>query len=68
MGPRNTPPEIVEAWENAVQEVLENPEYRQVYSVAMLLPTYMPQTEYASFIDTFATDTETFLRESGVID
>ena len=67
MGPRNTPPEIVEAWENAVQEVLENPGYRQVYSRAMLLPTYMPRTEYASFIDTFATDTETFLRESGVI-
>ena len=67
MGPRDTPPQIVEAWESAVREVLENPDYRQVYSGAMLSPAYMPQSEYGGFIDTFASDTETFLRESGVI-
>jgi len=67
MGPRNTPPEIVDAWEFAIREVLENPHYRQVYSGAMLSPTFMPQSEFASFIDSFANDTRTFLRESGVI-
>ena len=67
MGARNTPPEIIETWENAVQEVLKNPDYRQIYSGAMLSPTFMPRSEYADFIDTFASETETFLRESGVI-
>jgi putative tricarboxylic transport membrane protein len=67
MGPRDTPPGIVRLWESAVQEVLENANYRQAYSDAMLTPGYMPQSEYDSFIDTFATDTESFLRESGVI-
>ena len=67
MGPRNTPAEIVDAWEIAIQEVLENPDYRQEYSAAMLAPTFMRQSDFASFIDSFANDTETFLRESGVI-
>jgi tripartite-type tricarboxylate transporter receptor subunit TctC len=68
MGPRDTPPEIVEAWENEIQEVLEDPDYRRIYSREMLSPAYMPQAEYARFIDSFATDTATFLRESGIID
>ena len=67
MGPKNMPPEIVAIWESAVQQVLENPDYRRVYSRDMLTPTYMRQTEFARFINTFATDTETFLREFGVI-
>ena len=67
MRARNTPPEIVETWENAIQEVLENPDYRQAYSGAMLSPTFMPRSEYADFISTFASETRTFLRESGVI-
>ena len=68
MGARDTPSEIVETWENAIQEVLENPDYRQAYSGAMLSPTFMPRSEYADFISAFANETETFLRESGVID
>ncbi len=67
MGPPETPREIVEAWEGAVQEVLENPEYQQVYGSAMLSPAYMPQTDYGEFISTFAADTGGYLRESGVI-
>ena len=68
MGPRRTPPAIVEAWEGAIQQVLENPDYREAYSDAMLTPRYLPQTEYARFIDTFAAETEAFLIESGIID
>ncbi len=67
MGPRDTPPEIVAVWESAVRQVLENSDYRQVYSGAMLSPAYMPQADYTGFIETFAVDTEAFLRESGVI-
>lgn len=68
MGPPDTPPEIVAAWENAVQAVLENPEYMGVYSGGMLSPMYMPQSEYAGFIGAFAADTESFLRETGIIE
>ena len=67
MGARNTPPEIIETWENAVQEVLKNPDYRQIYSGAMLLADLHAAIRVRDFIDTFASETETFLRESGVI-
>ena len=68
VGPRGTPPAIVEAWEGAIRQVLENPDYREAYSGAMLSPRYLPQTEYARFIETFAAETEAFLIESGIID
>lgn len=68
MGPRGTPLEIVEAWGHAIQDVLKDPDYQRIYSSEMLSPAYMPQAEYARFIDSFAADTATFLRESGIID
>jgi putative tricarboxylic transport membrane protein len=67
MGPPNTPEEIVGIWEEAMQTMLDDPDYRQVYTRQMLSPGYMQQAEYARFIDAFATETDLFLRESGVI-
>ena len=68
MGPPGTPPDIVNAWEDAVRDLLEDSEYREIYSGAMLSAAYMPRAEFSVFIEAFAADTETFLRESGVID
>ena len=68
MGPPGTPPDIVRAWEDALRDLLEDAEYRAVYSAAMLSAAYMPRAEFSVFIEAFAADTETFLRESGVID
>ena len=68
MGPRGLPPEIVATWERAVRQVLEDPAYLTTYSQAMLTPAFMGQTDFARFIDGFASDTESFLRDSGVIE
>jgi putative tricarboxylic transport membrane protein len=68
VGPKNLPPEIVSAWEEAVSEVLSDPDYSRAYSRSMLSPAFMPQAEYARFLESFAEDTASFLRESGVID
>ena len=68
MGPRGLPPEIVATWERAVRQVLEDPAYLSTYSQAMLTPAFMGQTDFARFIDGFASDTESFLRDSGVIE
>lgn len=67
MGPRGLPPGIVAAWEDAIREVLEDPDYRGAYAEAMLSPAFMGQAEFARFIEGFASDTEAFLRETGVI-
>ena len=68
MGPPKLPPEIVAHWELAIRQVLQDPDYRRVYSREMLSPGFMPQAEFGQFIDAFASDTEAFLRESRVIE
>lgn len=67
MGPRGLPSHIAAAWERAVQQVLEDPEYRRSYSQAMLSPAFMGQADFARFVEGFASETEAFLRETGVV-
>jgi putative tricarboxylic transport membrane protein len=67
MAPKDTPPEIIALWERAAQAVLEDPEYRRLYTEQMLTPGYMSSARYTEFLDTFIGETEVFLRESGVI-
>lgn len=67
MGPPGLSPEIVGAWEREVRQVLDDPEYRSSFSQAMLTPAFMGQADFVRFIDGFASDTEAFLRDTGVI-
>ena len=65
--PPGTPPEITAAWEQAIQSLLSNSDYRAVYEEEMLIATYMSKEEFGRFIDSFAERTEGFLRDTGVI-
>jgi len=65
--PQGTPPEITAAWEQAIQRLLDNADYRAVYEQEMLTATFMPHEEFTQFIDSFAARTEGFLRDTGVI-
>lgn len=67
LAPKGTPPEIIALWETAIQAVLEDPEYQRLYTEQMLTPMFMPSARYTEFLGSFVTDTEAFLRESGVI-
>ena len=64
-GPKGLPPEIISAWEQGIQRLLADPDYRRVS--ASLAPAFMPHTEYVGFIDEFAVETETYLRASGML-
>jgi len=66
-GPRGAPPQLIAAWEQAIQRVLENPEYRAVFEAEMLSPMFMPHAEFGPFIEQFAATTEGFLRDTGVL-
>jgi putative tricarboxylic transport membrane protein len=66
-GPRGTPPEVIAAWESAVQALLEDPEYRKLYTEDGLQPGFIPHAEYVAFMDAFGNETAAFLKESGVI-
>jgi tripartite-type tricarboxylate transporter receptor subunit TctC len=64
-GPKGLPPEVVAAWERGVERMLANADYRR--QSALLAPAFMPHVEYGQFIDRFAAETESYLRETGTI-
>jgi tripartite-type tricarboxylate transporter receptor subunit TctC len=66
-GPEGLPDDIVAIWEQAIPRLLEHPEYREVYSGLNLIPAFIPHEEYVEFIDDFAEDNRSMLRELGVL-
>ncbi|MGE0005419.1 MAG: Bug family tripartite tricarboxylate transporter substrate binding protein [Parvibaculaceae bacterium] len=66
-GPKGLPEEIIAAWEAAIPKLLEDPKYKEIYTANNLQPGFIKHDDYVAFIDKFGSDTETFLRESGVI-
>lgn len=66
-GPKNTPPEVIAAWEEAIPKLLADPAYEKVYLENNLQPGFMNHADYIRFIDGFGSDTTAFLRKSGVI-
>ena len=66
-GPKETPLEIILALENAIQRLLSNPSYRDIYEGEMLTAKYMSHEDFADFIESFSTGAENFLRDTGVI-
>ena len=65
--PKGLPEDVIAAWEEAIQEVLEDPEYKAAYSGVNLRPEFIPHDEYVEFIRNFGEETRAFLTESGVI-
>jgi tripartite-type tricarboxylate transporter receptor subunit TctC len=55
-------------WESATQEVLADSKYQSRYESANLRAAFMPHEQYGAFINAFANDTESFLKDAGVIE
>jgi tripartite-type tricarboxylate transporter receptor subunit TctC len=66
-GPKGLPADVISMWEKAAQDVLANSEYKAAYQKANLRAEFKPHDEYGVFIKNFASQTENFLRETGVI-
>jgi tripartite-type tricarboxylate transporter receptor subunit TctC len=66
-GPKGTPPAIITAWEAAVRALLDDPEYKKIYTDDNLQPGFIPHAEYVAFMNEFGKQTAAFLKESGVI-
>jgi putative tricarboxylic transport membrane protein len=67
-GPAGLPADVIAAWERAVPQVLALPEYQAVYEGNSLRADFMPHDAYGAFIAQFGTETEDFLRSTGVIE
>ena len=66
-GPKGTPRDVVAMWEAAIPKLLADPKYKAIYTQNSLLPGFLPQADYAKFVDGFGRETEAFLKGSGVI-
>jgi tripartite-type tricarboxylate transporter receptor subunit TctC len=59
-GPKGVPADVVKAWEEGIQKVLADPEFKKWYQQGALVPAFMPQSEYKGFIENFAKEQEAF--------
>jgi tripartite-type tricarboxylate transporter receptor subunit TctC len=64
-GPKGLPADIVAAWEKAVPQLLNDPEYKKVYGAESLVPDFIPHDAYVKFVNEFADTSESFLKETG---
>lgn len=67
-GPKGLPAEVIELWEQAIQNVMASPQYQASYLADNLRPNYIKHADYQAFIDDFAKETETYLRSVGIIE
>jgi tripartite-type tricarboxylate transporter receptor subunit TctC len=66
-GPKGLSADIIMRWERAIEAVLENPDYQAIYQADNLRPDYLDHARYQLFINNFVMETESFLRDSGII-
>jgi putative tricarboxylic transport membrane protein len=66
-GPQGLPADVIAIWEKATQQLLRDPDYLKIVRGESLIPDFMAQKDYAAFINQFATESEAFLKENGVI-
>jgi putative tricarboxylic transport membrane protein len=66
-GPKGLPADIVSAWERAIPQLLADPDYKKQYAAESLVADFIPHKDYGKFVETFATKSETFFKEAGVL-
>lgn len=64
--PKGVPAETVAQIERAIQAILADPEFQQEYNADNLIPGYMGQKEYRTFMAEFADKQSVFLKDFGV--
>jgi putative tricarboxylic transport membrane protein len=65
-GPKGLSEEVLNAWEQAIPRLLEDPEFREWYRPSALVPAFMPHEEYEQFIAEFAEDQKQFFVQYGI--
>ncbi len=65
-GPKGLPRDVVAAWEDAAQKVLQDPKFKAVYERDALIPAYMDQETYKKFLVDFAQGQKTFFTKYNI--
>jgi tripartite-type tricarboxylate transporter receptor subunit TctC len=64
-GPKGLPETVTKVWDQATQQVLNDPEYKKDYAAEVLVPNFIAHKDYPAFVGDFASRTEAFLKETG---
>jgi tripartite-type tricarboxylate transporter receptor subunit TctC len=66
-GPKGLPADVIAAWEKAIPQLLADPDYKKAYSAESLVADFIPHAAYGGFINDFASTSEAFFKEAGVM-
>lgn len=66
-GPKGLPDETAAIWDEAIKNLLADPEYKKAYTAEVLVPQLIGHKDYPGFVDNFATTTENFLKATGAV-
>lgn len=66
-GPKGLPEDVTKVWDEAIQKVLQDPDYKKRYTEEVLVAQFIPHKDYPGFVNNFAQTTEAFLKETGAI-
>lgn len=66
-GPKGLPADVVAIWDRAMPALLADPEYRALYAAGSLVPDFIAHRDYNGFIESFASTSEAFFREAGML-
>lgn len=67
-GPAGLPDDIHAAWEEAINAVLEDEDFKAWYEAQSLVPLVIPHKEYNVFLDEFAQGQQQFFKDYGIVD
>ena len=66
VGPKGLPADVIKAWEAAIPKVMMDPEFQKWYQNASLIPAYMTQEEFTTFIASVVREQDAFFKEYAI--
>lgn len=66
-GPKGLSDETAAIWDEAIKNLLADPEYKKAYTAEVLVPQMIGHKDYPAFINDFASRTEAFLKATAAI-
>lgn len=66
-GPKGIPEATKAIWDEAIKDLLEDPDYKMAYTEEVLVPQFIAHKDYPEFINNFGSATEEFLKSTGAI-
>jgi tripartite-type tricarboxylate transporter receptor subunit TctC len=65
-GPKGLPRDVIAAWQDAAQKVLQEPKFKAVYEKDALIPAYMDHETYKKFLADFAQGQKAFFTKYNI--